>query len=247
MTTQLVERNSIQVVSRAASILRCLETEPEGLSLGIIASRINLPRSTVQRLVDALAFEQLLEIGKSGVRLGSALMRLASHSHIEMTTSARAPLERLAQQSGETSALVYASGHELIMLHSVVSGQELRVAPMVGNFLCVYGTAAGKVCLAKMTDERVAALLDGVLCSLTPRTLTLPQLLDDLVQVRQQGVAFDDEEHRVGIGSIAMGVETAQGFYAICVVGPSWRISDQRQSIIQALTECQATLTTEQS
>lgn len=247
MTSQLVERSSIQVVSRAARILRCLENEPEGLSLGIIANRSNLPRSTVQRLVDALAFEHLLEIGKSGVRLGSALMRLASHSHVDIALSARAPLERLAQQSGETSALVYASGHELIMLHSVVSGQELRVAPMVGNFLCVYGTAAGKICLAKMTNAQVIGLLDGVLAPLTPNTLTLPRLLEDLEQVRQQGVAFDHEEHRAGIGSIAMGVETAQGFYAISVVGPSWRISDQREPIIQALVECQAALTPEQT
>jgi DNA-binding IclR family transcriptional regulator len=108
------------------------------LSLGVIATRSNLPLSTVQRIVDALAVEQLLEIGKNGMRLRSALMRLASHSHFDVTYSARALLERLAQHTGETSVLVYSSGIELIMLHAVASSQELRVAPMVGNFLCVW-------------------------------------------------------------------------------------------------------------
>jgi DNA-binding IclR family transcriptional regulator len=242
MGIELVERNSIQVVSRAARILRCLESEPQGLSLGVIATRSNLPRSTVQRLVDALAVEQLLDIGKNGVRLGSALMRLASHSHFDVTYSARAPLERLAQHTGETSALVYSSGIELIMLHAVVSSQELRVAPMVGSFLCVYGTAAGKICLSKMSDEQVTSLLGGVTEPLTSDTLSLPALLDDLRHIRQQGIAFDHEEHRQGIGSIAIGVETTQGFYSITVVGPSWRIRDQREPIILALKECQASL-----
>lgn len=88
MTSEFIERSSIQVISRAARILRCLESEPNGLSLGTIAARSRLPRSTVQRLVDALAFERLLEISKNGVRLGSALMRLASHSHCEVTAHA---------------------------------------------------------------------------------------------------------------------------------------------------------------
>ncbi|WP_321374966.1 helix-turn-helix domain-containing protein [Pseudomonas extremaustralis] len=57
---ELVEKNSIQVVSTAARILRCLESEPKGLSLSVIATGSNLPRSTVQRLVDALAIETIL-------------------------------------------------------------------------------------------------------------------------------------------------------------------------------------------
>jgi DNA-binding IclR family transcriptional regulator len=73
MASQSVERSSIQVVSRAARILECLENEPKGLSLGAIASCSALPRSTVQRLVDALAFEHLLEVTATGVRLGPAL------------------------------------------------------------------------------------------------------------------------------------------------------------------------------
>ncbi|MQT49401.1 hypothetical protein GHO40_22105 [Pseudomonas helleri] len=31
-------------------------------------------------------------------------------------------------------------------------------------------------------------------------------LLDELRQIRQQGIAFDHEEHRKGISSIAIGV-----------------------------------------
>ena len=47
--------NGIQVISRAASILRALRDEPDGLSLGQIATRVELPRSTVQRIVRSTA------------------------------------------------------------------------------------------------------------------------------------------------------------------------------------------------
>lgn len=244
MASQSMERSSIQVVSRAARILECLENEPQGLSLGAIASRSELPRSTVQRLVNALAFEHLLEVTATGVRLGPTLLRLAAHSHIDITRSARVPLEQLAQRSGETAALVYASGNEMIMLDAVVSSQELRVAPMVNNFLCLYATAAGKICLAQMSDDRVKALLDGTMRALTSTTLKLPELLTELQQIRRHGLAFDYEEHQCGVGSASIGVETAQGFYAISVVGPSWRIREQSPLIVQALRQCQASLAT---
>ena len=49
----------IQVIARAARILRELENEHDGLSLGQIAKRVGLPRSTVQRIVGALTEEHL--------------------------------------------------------------------------------------------------------------------------------------------------------------------------------------------
>ncbi|WP_194289391.1 IclR family transcriptional regulator domain-containing protein [Pseudomonas helleri] len=53
-------------------------------------------------------------------------------------------------------------------------------------------------------------------------TLSLPALLDELRHIRQQGIAFDHEEHRKGISSIAIGVETTQGFYSITVAVSDW-------------------------
>ena len=54
------ERNEVQVIARAAAILRTLEEQPAGLSLGQIAQRVSLARSTVQRIVAALAAEKLV-------------------------------------------------------------------------------------------------------------------------------------------------------------------------------------------
>lgn len=237
MTEQ--EKGGIQVISRAAAILRSLQDEPDGLSLGAIAKRIDLPRSTVQRLVDALALEQLLDVqGAAGVRLGPALMRLASHSHVDILSLTRPHLEALAQDSGETVVLVQAAGLEILILQSVVSRQTLRVAPGDGSYLSIYATSAGKVLLSRMSDAAVTTLLDGKMQHLTAYTRTLEQLLQELAGIRAENFSCDMEEHLPGVGAMSVGLDTAQGTYALSIVGPVGRIDGGRVRLRELLEAC---------
>ena len=68
----------IQVIARAATVLRSLEGQADGLSLTQIAQLVGLARSTVARIVNALRKEQFVMAASptSGVRLGPALTRL---------------------------------------------------------------------------------------------------------------------------------------------------------------------------
>src|SRR5258707_9300888 len=74
------DKNQVQVIARAAHIMRALEGEDAGLSLGQIAARVGLARSTVQRIVASLESERLLIAASptGRVRLGPAILRLAS-------------------------------------------------------------------------------------------------------------------------------------------------------------------------
>ena len=239
MTIQETDRGGVQVISRAAAILRCLEDEPSGLSLGAIAKRSGLPRSTVQRLVDALAQEELLEVhGRGGVCLGPALMRLASHSHVDITQKARPYLEELSRVTGETASLVSASGAQMMILQSVVSPHALRVAPIAGSFLSIYATAGGKILLSTMPDQAIGQLLGKALKPLTEKTPSLSQLLEQLETIREDGFALDFDEHTLGVGAIAVGLQTPQGRYAIDVVGPVWRIDQAKDAVKAALLKC---------
>lgn len=243
MTSSEADKGGVQVIARAAAILRTLENEPSGLSLGAIAKKSGLPRSTVQRMVDALAQEELLEIqGPGGVCLGPLLMRLASHSHVDITQKARPYLEELTRVTGETALLTGANGQELILLYSVVSPNLLRVTPVAGHFLNLYATAGGKILLAAMTDEAVVRMLGSELKPLTPKTPTLAQLLEQLAQVRRDGFATDFDEHTLGVGAIAVNLQTPQGQYSIDVVGPVWRMEQGLETMKAALFKCQQEL-----
>src|SRR5689334_12557813 len=80
-----VPQSQVQVIARAAAILRALEDEAAGLSLGQIAQRVNLARSTVQRIVAALEAEKfLIAASPNGrVRLGPTILRLAASARTD--------------------------------------------------------------------------------------------------------------------------------------------------------------------
>src|SRR4051794_23454839 len=78
--------NGVQVIARAAQILRALDGEPDGLSLSALSERLGLPRSTVHRVVSALSAEGLVAAASPNgrVRLGPELARLALSSRREL-------------------------------------------------------------------------------------------------------------------------------------------------------------------
>nr|WP_232310083.1 MULTISPECIES: helix-turn-helix domain-containing protein [Francisella] len=56
----------IQVISRAINVLKSISNEPGGMSLGDIAKKVELPRSTVQRIVAALEAEGFIRSEGAG-------------------------------------------------------------------------------------------------------------------------------------------------------------------------------------
>src|SRR5690349_17095621 len=72
-------RPGVQSIARAGRVLRALESAPEGLPLVELAAVVELPKSTVHRLVGALADEGLVRAAAGGhVTLGPLLERLAA-------------------------------------------------------------------------------------------------------------------------------------------------------------------------
>lgn len=165
-------------------------------------------------------------------------MRLASHSHVDITQNAGPFLEKLAHATGETAVLETANGDNLLILHSVVSSQALRVSPVAGNMFSIYATSGGKILLSKLSDKAVIELVGTTLRPLTPQTPSLSGLLKQLRQVRVEGFAYDFDEHTIGVGAVAIGLQTPQGSYAIDIVGPVWRLQSALPTIKEALISC---------
>src|SRR6187399_3203109 len=85
------DKSQVQVIARAAAILRALEEQPAGLSLGQIAQRVALARSTVQRIVAALAAERFVIAASPNarVRIGPTILRLANSVQTDFVSIAR--------------------------------------------------------------------------------------------------------------------------------------------------------------
>jgi len=233
------EKSQIQVIARAAAILRALEHEPSGLSLGQIAQRVGLARSTVQRIVAALAFEKLLIAASptGRVRLGPGLLRLAASVQSDFVSVARPFLVALSHELHETVDLAAVKHDHLLFIDQVVGSQRLRTVSAVGETFPLHCTANGKAFLAELDPAGIEKLIGKSYERRTPKTLTrLDNLTVDLKSARRTGVAFDREEHTLGICAAGIALPDPFGnFFAISVPVPSPRFQAREKLIIEKL------------
>jgi len=235
----VTDKSQVQVIARAATILRALEDENTGLSLGQIAQRVNLARSTVQRIVSALETEKLVIAATPNgrVRLGPAILRLASSVRSDFLAMARPFLERLSQELEETVDLATVKKDQLIFIDQVIGSQRLRTVSAVGESFPLYCTANGKAYLAQLSDTAVEALIGRAYPERTPKTRTrIETLLADLRAARQCGIAFDREEHTAGICAAGVAFHDPLGnAVALSVPVPSPRFAEREKQIARRL------------
>lgn len=229
----------IQVIARAAAILRAVGRER--VSLGTLARQTGLPRSTVQRIVDALAAENFLEAGEAGVRLGWGLGRLAQISQSDVVRHARPALESLFAATRESVDISARSGTEVSFLDRIISDRELRVVHVINDKRALHTMANGKAMLSTMADADVERLMGGRLVQLTDSTIvSMPALLADLANIRTTGFSYDREEHLDGVCAIGTAI-TVPGLpaYAISIAVPVSRFDAGLEGLKAALRVAQ--------
>ena len=233
------EKSQVQVIARAATILRALEDENIGLSLGQIAQRVQLARSTVQRIVAALETEKLVIAATPNgrVRLGPTITRLAASVRSDFIALARPYLERLSEELHETVDLSTVKKDHLVFIDQVIGPQRLRTVSAVGETFPLYCTANGKAYLAQLSDAGVEALIGRSYEPRTAKTLTrIDALLADLKAARRRGAAFDREEHTLGICAVGVAMQDPLGnAVAISVPVPTQRFLDRQALIAERL------------
>jgi IclR family transcriptional regulator, KDG regulon repressor len=204
-------------VRNAARLLKVfLSREPE-LGVSEIARRIGVGKSTVHRLLTTLAAEGLIEqdARTGGYRLGIAVFELgeAVRVHMDLHAAAGPVLAMLREQTRESSQVGILDGHEVVYVDRLESTQSLRLFTETGRRVPVHCTSSGKVLLAHLAPEQLAAVLDRApLTQLTPHTITSREaLLTELAYVRQRGWAEAVQERELGIASIAAPIRDASG------------------------------------
>ena len=233
------EKNQVQVIARAAQILRALEGEDAGLSLGEIAKRVDLARSTVQRIVASLAAEKLVIAASPNgrVRLGPTLLRLAASVRSDVVAMARPFITKLSNELRETVDLASVRRDHLVFIDQVIGSHRLRTVSAVGETFPLHCTANGKAYLSQFDETAIERLIGRAYEPRTPRTLIkIGALLADLKMVRKTGVAYDREEHTLGICAVGVALQDPLGnAVAISVPVPTQRFQQQHSAIAERL------------
>lgn len=230
----------IQVISRAAEILRILKKDNSGLSLGQIAERVHLPRSTVQRIVNALIAERLVmaSAAEGGLRLGSEIQSLAAAGRINMAELVRPVLSDLSRQTEETVDLALFRDDHMVFLDQVVGSHRLRTVSAVGESFPMTTTANGKAALSLMEDDALVALAAPELKSAGDTTRPLSDFLKEIEDIRSTGIAWDLNEHSDGISAAGFAFcDPMDQIYAVSVPVPSHRFERLKSHLATMLLD----------
>ena len=247
-------RNGVQVLGRAALILRLLAADSSGgLTFSELVARAGLPRTTVHRIRYALEHEGFVctDDVTGRLHLGPGLLQLAVASRRDLPSVVRPYLERLSTELNETVDLAVLDGmHVLFIAQSPAPQRSLMVVSRVGARFPAFCTANGKALLAKLPPDELKQRLPRRLetCSLH-LPIAREALLRELAEVRETGVGYDREEHHAGIcgvgvvitdiddsmASIAVPMPAAR-FYedADVVAGTLLRVRDEIEVALQS-------------
>jgi DNA-binding IclR family transcriptional regulator len=226
------------VVESADRVLRILESfgprEPD-VSLGELAERVGLPKSSVHRLLMTLIEHRFVDRDPATrrYRLGIRLFELGSAAIHErgLHSAAQPRLEELSRTTGETSHLAVLSGIEAVYVYKVDGPSDISMSSRVGGRAACHATSIGKVLTAWAPIEVLDEVRERPMVSCTPNTITSVKHFDaELARVRAQGYALDLEEYAEGLHCIAAPVrdQTGRVTSALGIAGPRSRLEGQR-------------------
>jgi IclR family acetate operon transcriptional repressor len=148
-------------------------------------------------------------------------------SHSDLRSRARAPLEHLRDETGETVVLAIPEDGHMVLIEVFESRQMLRTSAAVGMTFPVRDSASGLAVLASLDPHSQNGLLG--------RPLDV-DLRKQLHKVRKLGYAVNDEALVTGSSNIGAAVfEAGRPIGAIVVAGPSERLTRATHSKIGAM------------
>ncbi len=218
----------MQSADKALAILAAFGTTRPELGVSELAAELGLHKSTVSRLLATLHARGLVRREGGRFSPGPELARLGAlaFSQLAVTHVARGPLERLAEETGETVNLAIPQGAQALNVLQVQTAHFVGVTDWTGRGAPLHATANGKVLLAFGAAE-----LADELPQLTPRTITDRKALRaELEHARREGWAAAVEELELGLVAVAAPVFDALGacVAAVSVSGPSYRMEVER-------------------
>lgn len=203
-----------RTLDRGLSVLQILAKNP-GLSLSELSRLLGLSPSTVSRLLATLSERGFVSQENGAFRIGLEAFEvgLAFSKHMRLDQVAGPIVQRFVHEIGDTVSLCVLEGKEVIYVDQYEGSGTARTVMQIGSRQPLYCTAAGKVMLAWLWEERVRDLLgEGSLFKFTERTLTtLDQVLLDLEFVRKRGYATDLQELENGVCCVAAPIRARSG------------------------------------
>lgn len=219
--------------------------ESNGATFTQIFQGVGIAKSSTSSLLNGMVEHGLLRQDNDKYYLGLRLYELGNKAaeQYDIKKVALPILEHIRDITGLTCHLGVLEGASPIYLLKLESPQAIVIRSWEGKRLSLHSSGLGKVLIAWLSEEQLAALLpdDQPLTRYTDTTITDIQVLkQELAEIRRCGWGHDNEEDSPGVRCIAVPVFNAQNHVvaALSVSGVTFQIPDEkRESLAQLMIE----------
>lgn len=226
-------RNTVQATKRSFDIIEALQ-DIDRARLTTLADRLDLPNSTVHNHLSTLVERGYVVKEDEHYRLSLRFLDLGEYTRRlqKVYNLARPELDEVAAETGEIASLVVAENGQGVFLYSAEGGDVISLDTSPGTRVHMHASAMGKIILAQLPEDEVTDILDQHdLPEYTENTITERESLrDELAEIRERGVAFDDEERVRGSRSVAVVIRDENGSVigSVGISGPASRLAKER-------------------
>jgi DNA-binding IclR family transcriptional regulator len=228
---------SVQPNQSAVRTLEVLEAIAAHAPVGVsaLARLLGTDKNAVQRAIVTLAETGWIAAAPGPTtrwELTAHIFAVAhmAHGKNDLRTRARAELERLRNETGETAVLTLVDLHRLIVSDVAVSPHILSASPSIGAIASPRDSASGHAILPYLSAARQAEMLGSA-----PDAA----FLEGFEATRRLGHALVTGAPMEGVTTIAAPIFEADGrpVGAMVLAGPTERLSDVRLAKAIALVQ----------
>ena len=194
-------------LAKMFQILEAISEKSNGSGAKELIEKLQLPRSTVFRMLKFLNEKGYVKNKGNIYFLGNMLLRLGNMAvkQNSLIRIAHPHLMELAGMTKETSHLAELKGNNVIYIDKVEGSRSVRMGSMTGSSSPLYCTGIGKAILAFLQKDELEEKLESMeFKKFTASTIrTKKALLCEIESIRETGISFDKGEHEDGVFCIA--------------------------------------------
>jgi DNA-binding IclR family transcriptional regulator len=221
---------AIRALARGLRLLALFTVDHPEWTLTQLYERTGLHKATTYRITRTMEAEGFLVLDRDtgAYRLGPAALPMSylASSESELLRIARPYLVELAEITGETTNLAVENEGTVVVIGQELTSHPFKPSLPVGRVMNDLANAHSKVFAAYKSSVERDALLRRPRPKITPNTITDGDAVrHELERVEREGVAYDLEEHGLGICSVAAPVRDQTGGVraTLSVVAPKER------------------------
>jgi IclR family transcriptional regulator, KDG regulon repressor len=228
------EFKKVPAIDKCFTILQLLSKSKQALGISEISKQLGLNKSTVFNIIYTLKDIEILEQHPDGKFHFGMLLYLLGNSNgnkSELIQTVHPYLEKINRETNLSAFLGIRSDLRAIVIDKVDTAYDIKISSEIGMRLPLLAGAGGKALLCQLSDQEIDHIItENALKPFTRKTRTNgKEFKKDILKIRKDGLAFDDEEYIEGIVAFALPLKAHRQDLqaAIWAVGLKQQVSQE--------------------